>query len=299
MNTVSTPTATMANIILPSAFDSSKLTYESVVTLKSGGRSVPIRYNGTPLIIQTPEMVALFGSSNPYSKDQPAKPIDKKTLELSFKDAESKKPLQRFLDKMSDWDKKIKEDYFNKSQDWARKTYKSLDVLDDLYSPLVRYAKDKETGAITTKYAPTFRVNVPFDDKEKRLMCDIYSVQKELIQMCDIDRGSKVTAIIQCTGIWLIAGKFGVSWRVVQLRVVPPQTITGFAFKDVEEDDDECANEDLLSDPDIDEIQPDAPAPEKKEEDIVESSADEESEEDEEEVKKKVVKRITRKKVAA
>lgn len=288
----------MASIMLPSALDISKVNYESVVALKSGGKTVPLRYNGAPLILQTPEMVALFGSST-YNMDK-EKPIDKKTVELSFKGAETRKALAKFKDIMSEMDNKIKNDYFTNSQDWARKTYKSVEVLDDLYTPLVRYAKDKNTGEITTKYAPTFRINLPFDSKENRFQCDIYSPDKQLMQLCDIERNSKVTAIIQCTGIWLAAGKFGCSWRVVQLRVVPPQSINGFAFKDVEDDDNEVAEEDndLHSDPDIDIDAP--PPPESGEnEKLVESSSESEDDETEEEMKKKVVKRITRKKPAA
>jgi hypothetical protein len=75
---------------------------------------------------------------------------------------------------------------------------------------------------------------------------------KELIDT-NAFKGAKVTAIIQCLGIWVAGGKFGCSWKVLQMRVSPPQTIKGYAFKeleddkaddsDIEDDDDTKANE--------------------------------------------------------
>lgn len=282
----------MVNIIIPSCFDSSKISFESVKSLDSGGKSIAIRYESTPMILQTPEMVALFGSSS-YKLDKD-KPLDKKTLELSFKGAELKKNLQRFMDNMSAMDKKLVDEYFNKSHEWIRKKYNSVDVVQELYTPLVRYATDKETGEQSTKYAPTFRLNIPF--KDNKLACDIYNAEKQLIQLCDIERGSKVTAIIQCNGIWIAAGKFGCSWRVVQLRVVPPQAISGFAFKDIDEDDHDGGDlESEHAEADAEDAGPSSPAPENSAaaDELVESSSDEEEEEAE---KKKVVKRVAKKK---
>lgn len=284
----------MDSILLPKNFDISNVTYGNVKTLESGGKTVPILYNGRPFVYQTPEMIALFGSSS-YKADKD-KPIDKKTLELSFKGYDSRPNLERHLNNMKAVDDKLLDDAIVKSMEWFKKNHKSREVVAELYTPLVKYAKDKETGDITDKYPPTFRLNIPFRDN--LLACDIYNDKKEPLKLTDIDRGSKVTAIIQCTGIWLAAGKFGCSWKVLQLRVVPPEAIKGFAFKDIE--DDKVVESDIEEDEEEVAVpndtavptQDDPSAPEDQPQQVVESSDDEEDEIEQ----PKVVKKVTRKK---
>jgi hypothetical protein len=57
-------------------------------------------------------------------------------------------------------------------------------------------------------------------------------------------RGAQVAVIMQCVGVWIVAGKFGCSWNVLQMRVKLPTVQRGFAFntkalEDEEEDEDE------------------------------------------------------------
>ena len=53
-----------------------------------------------------------------------------------------------------------------------------------------------------------------------------------------IEKGSKVKAILQCTGVWIAGSKYGCSWKPIQLQVQPQTGFSGFAF--VPEDDDEA-----------------------------------------------------------
>jgi hypothetical protein len=122
---------------------------------------------------------------------------------------------------------------------WLKKKYNSVDVVEALYTPMVKYAKDKTTGEITDKYPPTFKLKIPFVNSA--FQCEVYDNKRKTVdlkQLIDTGafKGAKVTAIIQCLGIWVAGGKYGCSWKVLQMRVSPPQTIKGYAFKDLEDD---------------------------------------------------------------
>jgi hypothetical protein len=78
-------------------------------------------------------------------------------------------------------------------------------------------------------------------------MCTFFDKSKSVIPSSEVDnvfnKGSHIRALIQCTGIWVAAGKFGLSWKIVQMVVEPrPGIGSSYAF-----DDDEAPAED--SDP--------------------------------------------------
>lgn len=227
-------------ILLAKSVEADKITYGTVKSLDSGGKSVYVAYNGRPLIIQTPEMSTPFGVSK-WSSDRGGS--DKYTLELSFKGREEKQGMQTFFELLETLDTKFVQDAMENSTNWLKKKYNSTEVVQALYTPLVKHAKDKETGEITDKYPPTFRITLPY--KDGSFTCDTYDKQRNLIPLesiVDHLKGARVTAIIQCLGLWIAGGKFGCSWKVLQLRVAQPNTIKGFAFKD--DDDTPDANND-------------------------------------------------------
>lgn len=222
----------MESIILPKNLNLNKITYGSPRTLDNGGKVIYIGYEGKPLIIQTPEMHTPFGLSK-WSAD--SKGPEKYTLELSFKGRDSRDNLNTFYEAMRSFDKKLVGDALDNSTAWLKKKFSSREVLEALYTPVVKFAKDKMTGELTDRFPPTFRITLP--QKDGQLSCEAYNNKREEIDLLSTDlKGAKVTAIMQCMGIWVAGGKFGCSWKAVQLKVVPQQTIKGFAFMDVDGD---------------------------------------------------------------
>lgn len=222
----------MNSILLPKNFHIQNVTFGNIKSLDNGGKTIYIGYNGKPLILQTPEMTAPFGSTkwSPTGSDVGK---DKYSLEMSFKGLETSTNLQNFHNLIEQLDEKFVETALDNSTNWFKKKYNSKDVLAALYTPLLKRSKNKETGEPDDKYPPTFRINLPF--KDDKIDCEIYNKEKQIIPLASIDKGSKVTAILQCLGIWVAGGKFGCSWKVIQLRVIAPEAIRGFAFN---EDDD-------------------------------------------------------------
>lgn len=237
----------MDSIMLPSKFDVTKVNYGTPRTNDNGGKSIYISLNKSPIVLQTPEMYAPFGKQK-WEND---KGLTKYTIDLSFKGMEKREVLQTFYDKMVELDEKLVDDGQLNSFEWLKKKGASREVVKALYTKLVRHPVDKNTGEITTKYPPTFKLTLPF--KDSAFQCEVYDSSKKLVDLNTLEtKGARITAIIQCLGIWVAAGKYGCTWKVLQMRVVPPQTIQGYAFKEIENDvvDEEVDDEEKDADPD-------------------------------------------------
>lgn len=246
----------MDQILLPKQIDFSKITYGNVKLLASGGKIVPIYHNGKPLIIQTSEMSAPFGLSK-YSMDNSNADV-KYNIDGSFKDLDLNKSLRTFFDKFVEFDKLNIQAGLDNSLEWFRKKLTNLEVVEALYTHMIKYPKDKETGEITDKYPPTFSFKL--NTKDGKITTKIYNKNREEIDILAIpSKGSKITGILRCSGIWLAGGKFGCSWRVEQLRVDTPNVISGFAFQD----------EDYICDSDEEDEGIDEHMPEEVQEEVV------------------------------
>lgn len=230
----------MDSIVLPSDFDVSKISYSEPRTLDNGGKVIYVSYNKKKLIMQTPEMQAPFGLSK-WNNDGAS--ADKYSLDLSFKDKATRPVLSKFFDGLKALDSKLVEDGLANCQTWLKKQFKSLDVVEALYTPIIKHAKDKN-GEVTDKYPPTFKMTIPFNGTN--FTCDVYDGDRNQVDILSLEtKGARVSAIVQCVGIWIAGTKFGCSWKVLQMKVSPPARIKGYAFKEIDEkvekdlDDDE------------------------------------------------------------
>jgi hypothetical protein len=118
------------------------------------------------------------------------------------------------------------------SRQWF-KADMNLDMARMLYTPSVRFAKDADGNV--KPYPPTLKIQLRqrdgkfetavYDDK-KRPLTDI-PLEDILVKKAFL------TVLIQCTGVWIAGGKFGLSWKAIQIRADKvPDSIRGFAFLD-------------------------------------------------------------------
>lgn len=237
------------NIIQCKDLDLDKLTYSAPKLQDSGAKSIYISYDGAPLIVQTPRMACPFGIKKWSNDPKNADKVDKVNLELSFKGAAEKVAIGRALEVFQKLDAKLLDDALVNSMAWFKRKYTSTDVVEALYTPLVRYSKDKETGVRTDKYPPTMRVNMPHVNGQ--VTCDVYNAaQQPIPDICVVEtKGAQVRAIIQCTGVWVAGGKFGCSWKVVQVCVEPTLGISGFAILDDDQVSSAASDQDASSVP--------------------------------------------------
>ena len=238
-------------IVKSDKFSCSNVEYSDPKKLQHGGQAIYLNYDGKPLILQTPKMSMPWGMGK-FDGD-----IPKYSVDLSFKGMDNSESLQSFYSALNQLDEKLVEDGVSNSMQWFKKKKQTKEVCKALYAPQIKVSKDKN-GEPDGKYPPTMKVKVPWRDGS--FQCDAYDSKRQLIQD-DLSnvlvKGSQVQALIQCVGIWFAGGKYGCSWKVVQMKVTPPAGIHGYSFIDDSEDEaeDEVAeggsDEDLVDEEDL------------------------------------------------
>lgn len=222
------------NVILPRDFDPSLVSFSEPRQLESGGRSIFLSYDGQPFSVQTPEMNAPFGMSNYKDRAGGVGP-DKYTLDLSFKGIAERPNIRAFFTMLETIDRMMIEYGLANSQTLFKKRHTSADVVAALYTPAIKFSKDRNTGEVNDRYPPTFKMALP--QKDGNFLCESYDARRNRIDLPDVDtKGSSVTAITRCVAIWVINGKFGVTWKALQLRVTPSSSLRGYAFRETDED---------------------------------------------------------------
>lgn len=211
--------------LLPNEFDASKISFGNVKVNENKGKSIYVGYDNGPLIFQTPEMVAPFGVSK-WDKENGG---DKFSLNLSFKGKETREPLNKFFENLNTLNETLIQGAKNNSEAWFGNV-KSEIVLRELITPVISYSKEKD------KYPPTIKANLM--QKNGNYDIEVYDENRNEIKYdgtMDL-KNAKITALIQCLGIWVIGSKFGITWKIVQMRVIPAKKLQGYAFKEIAND---------------------------------------------------------------
>jgi len=156
-------------------------------------------------------------------------------MALQFPNDEYNNPeCVQFLKNMQLLEQRIKSDAITNCKDWLNKTKTSPDAIDALWTPMLRYPKDKETGDFDYSRAPTLKVKLNFWEGEYK-NTEIYDDNQSLLFPNENDtlplelitKGSHVATLLSCGGIWVANGKFGVTWRLFQAVVKPRATLAG------------------------------------------------------------------------
>tara|TARA_Y100000389_G_scaffold190769_1_gene215976 strand:- start:168 stop:1106 length:939 start_codon:yes stop_codon:yes gene_type:complete len=143
----------------------------------------------------------------------------------------------KFLKNMQAFETKIKEAAIENSRDWLNKSKLTPDAVDALWSPMLKYPKDKETGDADYSRPPTLKIKIPYWEGEFKNV-EIYNENRESLYPNINDeepksiqelivKGSNTATIIQCGGIWVANGKFGVTWKLFQAVVKPRASLVG------------------------------------------------------------------------
>lgn len=214
------------SVILAKNFDINRITFSKPNVLKSGAKQAYVNYDGGKLLLQTPAKVALpFGVSAFEDKTKPQVP-PVFSLDLSFRGAEHDGPLKTFYESMEALDKVMIDAAFTNSVAWFGKEKKRDVIEEELYSPIIKRAKDD-------KYPPTMKLKLP--QRDGAFDAKFYDEGRNQFNDFDIKdilpRNSTVTCIIQCAGVWFAAGKFGLTWRAVQVMInSKPEALADFGF---------------------------------------------------------------------
>tara|TARA_B110000285_G_C15007933_1_gene554856 strand:- start:30 stop:884 length:855 start_codon:yes stop_codon:yes gene_type:complete len=281
-----------------------------------GGKSVNIYNNKTNKYLQLSTPLMLTWGVSDYEGNE------KYEMALQFPSEEYLTgPKEAFMVKMKEYEAKLKADAITYSKEWFGKAKMSEEVIEALWSPMLKYPKNKETGEFDYSRSPTLRLKVPFYDGVWK--CEIYDTNEEMVfpnpsnpaitPLDVIQKGSNTALVIQSGGLWFANGKFGTTWRLMQAVVQPKETIFGKCQLKLglEEKKELAQRIDLPEDDDDDDVpvkssQPSTMVEESDDEEVVEEEVVEEEEEEEEAVEPEPVvveppkkKRVVKKKVAS
>lgn len=223
----------------PKNIDVSKITFGDWKVNERGGKSAYIGYQNGPLIIQTPYLKTPFGMSTYNKKDDEDEPgkIVKYTIPVNL--TTSTTSSANFLTFLKDMDKHVLDSAVENSKVWFGKQQKEK-VISAFYNSMVKYSKDKETGGVNDKYPPKFSIPVIVCDNEIVNKC--FNDDKEVVKLNTIEKNTRIRVILQCTGMWLVDKKFGVSWKVVQLESSEVNAMDPYALVNSDDDDENVPN---------------------------------------------------------
>ncbi len=292
-------------------FSNDSFKYSAPKQNSMGGKSVNIYNNKTNKYLQLSTPLMLTWGVSDYEGNE------KYEMALQFPSEEYLTgPKEAFMVKMKEYEAKLKADAITYSKEWFGKAKMSEEVIEALWSPMLKYPKNKETGEFDYSRSPTLRLKVPFYDGVWK--CEIYDTNEEMVfpnpsnpaitPLDVIQKGSNTALVIQSGGLWFANGKFGTTWRLMQAVVQPKETIFGKCQLKLglEEKKELAQRIDLPEDDDDDDVpvkssQPSTMVEESDDEEVVE-----EEEEEEEAVEPEPVvveppkkKRVVKKKAAA
>jgi len=285
-------------------FNPSDVSYKKPVTNKRGGKSVQLQIEGQPLVLQIPLMLT-WGVNERVDEDSGRVSYD---MALQFQ-PDKHSSILKFLDSMKGLEQKVKDDAITNSKEWFGKTTMSKEVVDVLMYPILKYPKKKDdSGEPDYDRDPTLKLKVPF--WENNFNIELYDMDSKCIYQTVkagevspqglktpvdlVPKASHVSGLIGCTGLWFAGGKWGVTWKLIQAKVRPPQRLIGMGKCNMAEDsDDEEMQEQLNKSNETKEEVDTTPTPafEDSDEEIVEEITEEVAVPEQVKKKKKIVRR--------
>ena len=246
------------NIVLPSTFNSkAKISVSAPKVLPSGAKQAYFNYDGQRLVMQTAaEMSSPFGLNVADKYGPPEYSVG-----LSFRGHEQNTEVKQFMDAISFIDEFMIKEGVKNSKAWFKDNL-GHEVVKAFYTPTLKYSKDKDGNVLD--YPPTIRLKLrKFGEEFETKFYDNDGTPHKDVPIEDLlVKGSQMTAIIECAGIWFAGSKYGLTWRAKQIAIPKSSSkISGFAFKglkarpaaaaadvEVEDADEEDADEEEVDD---------------------------------------------------
>jgi len=199
-------------------FDPSLLHFGQVRKYKDSQQPhIPITYNNSQLLLQTPTMPMPFGLGMYIPEGSKT---GEKNIDLSFNSPSDE--VRAFKEKLMTMDALVRDAALQNSEALFGKK-KSIEVLEDNQYTIVKEAKQKEYGySMKVKWpkleTPTFWAKTATGD----------FLQKEESYCTG---GSTGQVIMELRPIYSVNGKFGVKWLINQVLVeTVPATLNGCGF---------------------------------------------------------------------
>ena len=201
---------------------------------KSGGKSANLIYKPTKKGLYVNLQVPMLTWGAQVFKDEKSG-NETYDLAIQFPRSEYSTPeTDILLSKFQALENYIKTEAIRNSMAWFNKKTMTAEVIEALWTPMLKYSKDKATGEPDMTKSPTLKVKLPLWDG--KFNCEIYDTNGTMLYpdarspntpVDIITKGINIVAIIQCGGLWFANGKFGCTWRLFQTVVQPKPSLKG------------------------------------------------------------------------
>jgi len=247
--------------------DATKLNINDIIfcapkASQQGSKSVNLlnKATKTGLTLSTPLMLT-WGATD-YKAEGEEKGNGKFEMSLQFPNDEYKtEDTDAFLNNMEALESTIKTNALVYSKEWFGKVHKSSEVVDALWTPMLKYPKDKTTGEYDRSKKPTLRVKLPqwegvwksevYDEDGNKLFPS--KENASITPMDYLKKGVNIMCLIQFAGIWFVNGKFSASWKLIQAVVQKPRaTLQGQCFIKLKPQDKEKLKSQVVVEDEVD-----------------------------------------------
>ena len=219
--------------VLASEFDASKLSFGEVKPVgQSGAKAVNMNYSGSSLVMQVSNLDVPYGL-NVEDKFGPTK----YSLNLSLRDYDSNPKVKAVYEALTALDERVMAECVDKN--WLKKPGMTQQILKQmkLYKPTVKFSEDENGNK--KPYPPT--VKVALRKKNDKFETVFYDSDKKEIKDVPIEdlivKRMTVTALVECTGVWISSVGCGLSWKAKQVKVVSKPDGVGRGYGFVDEDE--------------------------------------------------------------
>jgi hypothetical protein len=106
---------------------------------------------------------------------------------------------------------------------WLKMKTAPKPVVEALINSTIKVSKDSVSQEPDGKYPDSIKVRIPYYAKDDKLGCAFFDKEgKQLTDMSVLNRlrrGTQVTCILECGGVYFSNGKFGMTWSLYQCAI--------------------------------------------------------------------------------
>ena len=245
----------MAQVIKASAIDIKNLKFSDPRKVGNNGvQVVYVNYGGgmNSLYVQPPRVDLKWDPTYYADNDENGK----FTVEFALPGVGTDDQITPFHDKMKAFDELMIDKAYDNRANWFKNGKKlTRDMIENVYTPMVKVSVDSETGEPDGKWPPAFKFKIK--KQNSKFTCNVFDSSKNQLNVDNTEaedfvdlktvlvKGATVNLILKCVSVWLINGKFGVTWQAEQIMVTqkPSVSLNGCAF--LKDDDDEVPSNDV------------------------------------------------------
>jgi len=229
-------------------FNPSDIKYDNIKTGNNNNKTINIKNKSTGSPVQLRTALMLTWGISDYEGNE------KYEMSLQFPSEEYRSEKQQaFLDNMIAYENKIKEDAIANSKAWFGKEIKSKEVIDAMWTPMLKYPKNKITGEPDYDRAPSLRVKVPYWEGEWKMA--LFNMDKQKIfpdPSSDVtpkdlvQKGAQTAAVFRSGGVWVVNNRFGTTWRLDQAVVKPKESVNDSCQIDLDPEDKKTLQQQVI-----------------------------------------------------